>query len=137
MIFVDTSAWYAGMIASDPHHSAASALLASLPAGRLVTSDYVLDEALTLFKVRGASRIGVALGQRILAGDACRLERISDDDLREAFRVFAQFSDKGWSFTDCTSLVLIRRLGISKAMAFDAHFEQFGALEVLPLRSPS
>jgi uncharacterized protein len=134
VIFVDTRAWFAAAVASDRHHALASAFLASVPPGRLLTSDFVLDEALTLFKVRGANSYGVALGRRILEGTACGLERVTDGDLQAAFQVFSRFSDKGWSFTDCTSIVLMRRLGISQAMAFDAHFEQFGNVQVLPSR---
>jgi len=34
--------------------------------------------------------------------------------------------DKQWSFTDCTSYVVMRQLGIEEAFAFDRHFEQMG-----------
>jgi uncharacterized protein len=46
--------------------------------------------------------------------------------------VFKTFSDKGWSFTDCTSRVLMERLGIAQAFAFDEHFRQFGTVTVVP-----
>ncbi len=42
--------------------------------------------------------------------------------------VFRRYQDKQWSFTDCTSKVLIERLGIAEAFAFDHHFEQFGTV---------
>jgi len=34
--------------------------------------------------------------------------------------------DKRWSFTDCTSFVLMQNLGIRKALTFDANFRQAG-----------
>jgi uncharacterized protein len=52
MIFVDTTVWYAAYVAEDPEHEAASALLAE-PRQRLATTDYVIDELLTLLKARG------------------------------------------------------------------------------------
>lgn len=40
--------------------------------------------------------------------------------------------DKQWSFTDCTSRVVMERLGIQKVFAFDDHFRQFGTVTVVP-----
>ena len=52
MIFVDTGAWYASLVPTDPDHSGAVQWLAtnSFP---LLTTDYVIDETLTLLRVRG------------------------------------------------------------------------------------
>jgi uncharacterized protein len=135
VIFVDTSAWFAAAIESDANHAAAVAFLASTPADRLITSDFVLDETLTLFRMRGALQFGVALGKRVLEGAACVLERVSDADLHAAYLAYVRYADKGWSFTDCASLAMMRRLGVKQAFAFDAHFEQFGGIQMLPMRS--
>ena len=43
-----------------------------------------------------------------------------------------QFDDKQWSFTDCTSRVVIDRLSLPTAFAFDEHFRQFGNVTVVP-----
>lgn len=117
---------------ADPHHPVANDFLLRAPAGRLVTSDYVLDETLTLFQARGAAALGVTLTGSILRGDVCRLERVGEADFAAAFATFAQFRDKGWSFTDCTSYVLMQRLGIREAFSFDRHFAQFGIVQVVP-----
>jgi predicted nucleic acid-binding protein len=58
MIFVDTGAWYALAIASDPDHKAAKSFVASITEP-LVTSDYIVDELLTLFTVRGQKQRGI------------------------------------------------------------------------------
>ena len=49
-----------------------------------------------------------------------------------AWQVFRRFSDKEWSFTDCTSKVVMDRLGITTAFTFDHHFRQFGAVTLVP-----
>jgi predicted nucleic acid-binding protein len=41
-------------------------------------------------------------------------------------RYFSLVSDKDFSFTDCTSFVLMKKLRIEKAFAFDDHFVQTG-----------
>ncbi|WP_216819169.1 type II toxin-antitoxin system VapC family toxin [Thiohalocapsa sp. ML1] len=55
------------------------------------------------------------------------------EDVEQAWKSFRRFSDKGWSFTDCTSRVIMERLGITTAFAFDEHFRQFGIGVVVPL----
>jgi hypothetical protein len=51
-IFVDTGAWYAISVPSDPDQVVARALMQS-NRERLMTSDYIYDELLTLFRARG------------------------------------------------------------------------------------
>jgi len=43
-------------------------------------------------------------------------------------------ADKSYSFTDCTSFVLVRREKIATAVALDNHFSQEGFI-VAPARS--
>jgi hypothetical protein len=54
------------------------------------------------------------------------------DEIIEAWRQFREFRDKDWSFTDISSKVVMERLSIRKAFAFDRHFRQFGSFEVIP-----
>jgi predicted nucleic acid-binding protein len=51
-VFVDTGAWFAASVPSDRDHAAAAAFMRS-NTDRLVTSDYIYDELLTLFRSRG------------------------------------------------------------------------------------
>ena len=52
--------------------------------------------------------------------------------IETAWDIFQKYADKEWSFTDCTSKVVMERLQISKAFAFDQHFRQFGNVVVVP-----
>ena len=131
MIFVDTGAWFALVVPTDPDHEAA---VAWFDGNRdpVLTSDYVVDETLTLLRVRGERRRAVALGRRFFAGQIARVHHLSEADVMGAWEIFERFSDKDWSFTDCTSKLLIERLGIARAFAFDGHFRQFGSVTVCP-----
>ncbi len=51
-VFVDTGAWFARFVPTDPDHSAAKSWLDS-STRPLITTDYVLDELLTLLRIRG------------------------------------------------------------------------------------
>ncbi|HEX9987631.1 MAG TPA: hypothetical protein VGE45_04035, partial [Chloroflexia bacterium] len=55
-----------------------------------------------------------------------------EEDILTAWQVFRTYADKEWSFTDCTSKVVIEKLGITHAFAFDQHFRQFGTVAVVP-----
>jgi hypothetical protein len=73
----------------------------------LVTSDYVLGELLTLLKLRENYGVAVAAGEALLQQRVARTEHITADDIARAWEIFQQYHDKDWSFTDCTSKVVI------------------------------
>lgn len=134
MIFVDTSAWAALAIKQDKNHSVAKSW-ANSNASTLVTTDYIIDETLTLLLNRGSHQHAVQFGNSIFANGLAELVTVSEADFNNAWNVFQQFEDKSWSFTDCVSRVVIERLEVTEAFAFDRHFHQFGNLSVLPLDS--
>ena len=98
---------------------------------RLITSDYIYDELLTLFRSRGHAGRAKDWVDQVRQG-RWEIIRVTDSDLLNATEVFFDFADKEWSFTDCTSRVVVERLGIGRAFAFDDHFRQFGTVTVVP-----
>ncbi len=131
MIFVDTGAWFAASIPRSAHHAAALSWMRDRP-DTLVTSDYVIDETLTLMRSRNEPCQAIQFGRQIFSGKLCAIEYLTKDDIQRSWQVFEHYADKGWSFTDCTSKVLMERLGIKTAFAFDQHFRQFGSVDVVP-----
>ncbi|MEX2308649.1 MAG: type II toxin-antitoxin system VapC family toxin [Pirellulales bacterium] len=131
MIFVDTSAWFAFHSVRDVNHAAAAQAMNSF-SEPLVTTDYVVDETLTLFRARGEHRLALTFGRRVIDGGSAKIVAVSNLDFADAWEVFQRFADKEWSFTDCTSQVVMQRLHIQRAFAFDDHFHQFGTVTVLP-----
>jgi uncharacterized protein len=131
MIFVDSGAWYASLIPLDPDHAAAQAWLRQNNEP-LLTTDFIMDETLTLLRARGQNQKASKLGSAFLDGSAATLYCIAMDDLYEAMEVFQRFADKEWSFTDCTSKVVIEKLELATAFSFDHHFRQFGTVQVVP-----
>lgn len=131
MIFVDTSGWFAWAVPKDTSHRAAVEWF-EVNSELLCTSDYVVDETLTLLRARGEAERALSMAESYFSGEIATLHYLTEADILEAWRVFVRFSDKEWSFTDCTSKVLMERLGIAQAFAFDEHFRQFGTLTVFP-----
>lgn len=97
----------------------------------LVTTDYVLDETLTLLRLRlglGAARDWwerVSQSPRVFIADI-------DAELRsKALDWFFRFEDKDFSFTDCASFAFMRREKIREALTTDRYFRQAGFEAVL------
>lgn len=124
-IFVDTGAWYAYINAKDPDHFKVREFLDSFEE-KLVTSSYIFDEIITLVLARLGHQKAVKVGEVLLNPKVVELVRVGAADEWSAWQLFQQRSDKMYSFTDCTSFVLMRRLKLAKALTLDEHFAQEG-----------
>ncbi len=131
MIFVDTGAWFASMVRGDANHPVAAAWLAQNQEP-LVTTDDILSETITLLVMRGQRRVAESFGTTIFSGTLAQLHTVTPDEVQAAWNVFLRFQDKQWSFVDCTSKVVMEKLGIQTAFSFDHHFRQFGSVRVVP-----
>lgn len=123
--FVDAGALVGLVNRSDEWHDAVREALGSFR-GRLLTSTYVFDEAVTRCLYHAHHAVAVALGRRLLSGELADLRRIDAADERAAWELFERRPDERYSFTDCTSFVLMRRLGIETAYSVDGDFDQEG-----------
>jgi predicted nucleic acid-binding protein len=131
MLFVDTSAWFAYFYPLDSEHNRIKDCFRQA-AGPLVTSDYCVDETLTLLLARGEHRRALDAGRAFFEGNLARLEFVTKSRIERAWIVFQQRAGAGWSFTDCTSKIVIDDLGIRAAATLDDHFSQFGRILVVP-----
>ena len=131
MIFVDTGAWFAMAVPSDQDH-AIIAQCFSQSTESLLTTDYVIDETLTLLRARGYDQRALALGAEFFNGSIAEIHYLSEADVRAAWEIFRQYGDKKWSFTDCSSKIVIEQQQITRAISLDHHFRQFGNLYVMP-----
>lgn len=92
----------------------------------------MVDETLTLFKARGEYARALQIGERFFNGSLSSVYDLNSEDIAETWEAFKGFSDKEWSFTDCSSKVVMEKLGIIRAFAFDIHFKQFETIVVVP-----
>ena len=129
MIFIDTSAWYALEVEDDVNHVAACKFLSNLASGKhgvSITTDYVLDEALTLLRSRRDLASATTFIDKIKKSKSVRVFWIDEGLFEKALVIFQKSDHKSWSFTDCTSFALMRELSISEAFTFDGHFREAG-----------
>jgi predicted nucleic acid-binding protein len=107
-----------------------------LEAGRLlVTTDFVVDETLTLIRCRLGLAAANTWWQQIDGSARVRWERVENDRFERARNLFFQYRDKGLSFTDCTSFAVMRELRPTTVITTDGHFRQAG-FDVLPATRP-
>ena len=48
-----------------------------------------------------------------------------------AISILREHQDKTYSFCDALSFMVMERLGVTEAMAFDRHFREYGKLTIL------
>jgi predicted nucleic acid-binding protein len=124
-IFVDTGAWYALVDRQDPDHVAVYACLQRYQ-GRLLTSNFVLDETITLLRYRLGWPIAHTVGEQLRSGNTAQIVRITPTDEDTAWHIFTRYKDESFSFTDCSSFALMERLKLHAAVAIDSDFKKYG-----------
>lgn len=125
--FVDTSALYALLDADDQVHEPAKETWNSLldvEDESLISTNYVLLETFALVQTRLGMEAAQALSDHLLP--VIRPIWISEDDHREAVQALLAASRRGLSLTDCSSFVVMRRLGLRSVFAFDDDFADQG-----------
>lgn len=129
-IFVDTSAFAALADSSDDNHVRAVEFNKTASGVRLITTNYVLDELHTLLLLHAGYRKTVQFKNKLdllIDREVLTLIWVSEAIAAQSWQIFEQFNvDKQWSFTDCTSYVVMRNSGITEAFTFDHHFSQMG-----------
>lgn len=122
--FVDTSGFYALADRSDRHHLAARSALSRRAGSEWITTDHVVVETWLLVRARLGYRPALRFWDDLAAGLAT-VAGISSADLGHARAIAGAWRDQEFSFVDCTSFAFVERLGLTQAVAFDAHFRIF------------
>jgi predicted nucleic acid-binding protein len=128
VVLVDTSAFYALQdTEAKGEHEAARAAAEELEAegALLLTTDYVLDESYTLLRSVLGQRVAVRFGRELRQG-GIEVIQVDSRIQEDGWRIFERYADKDFSFTDCTSFVVMGLGRIPRAFTLDRHFEQYG-----------
>lgn len=127
-LFVDTAGWIACADGADPaHRRACAARDRAIEEGQpMVTTDFVVDETLTLLRLRLGVAAAEAWWHLVDRSARLRWERISVERFERARGVFFRYRDKAFSFTDCTSFAVMQELKLTSALTTDRHFRQMG-----------
>ena len=132
LVFIDTWGWLALGHRRDARHREINALYKELRYGGvyIYTTDYVFDEVMTLLFRREAFEEAVRFMEgifRVVEAGQLIVERITSDRFASAWRLRKRLQDKPKvSFTDLTSMIVMKERGIKDALTEDEHFIQVG-----------
>jgi len=134
MVFADTFFWLALARPRDPRHVAVVKWEAAHPTTRIVTTDEVLVEFLNALS--GTGPLG-----RAYAVDTVNDLRSDPDvevlpqtraDFDAALALYESRPDKGYSLTDCRSMLAMKGRAIADVLSNDRHFAQEGFTVLFP-----
>jgi len=135
-VFIDTSGLYALVDKNDAHHTVARDVVVSLArqGRKLVVTDHVVGETVTLAKARSGSRVALRVLDLLEQSVGVRLEWIDSTRFDATKAYFRKHAAHDYSFTDCASFVVMRELRMREAVTTDGHFREAGFEPLLPIR---
>ena len=128
LTFIDTSGWYSLFVRTDKYHNSSLGVIKKLQKdySTFITTDYILDETFTLFKARMIAMQSAKLFEFVESSSFIRLEWISHERFLAAQNFYQKQIDHSYSFTDCTSFVLMKELRMDNVLTQDKHFREAG-----------
>ena len=128
MIFADTFYWVALLNPKDQWHRQAKEIQRKFDGVRFVTTETVLIELLNFFSEYGAEmrQTVVDTARDILVDLDIEYISHSPDIFLDALEFYEKRLDKGYSLTDCISMLTMKNLAVQKILTHDNHFEQEG-----------
>ena len=123
-IFFDSGAFFAILDINDKNHDKAAELNKKIEREGYftITTNFVVAEAHALI----LSNLGANVAREWLRSVSIPIWQVAKSEEEEAKEIIFRFKDKAYTLTDAISFVVMRKLGIRKAFAFDRHFQQFG-----------
>ena len=131
-LFIDTWGWLKVLGRRESRHQEVKAYFDEFlgTGGVACTTDYVLDETVTLLFSRMPSEVALQQYRTIeTARDAGFLviDWITPERFERTMDLRARYDDKpGISFTDLSSMVVMQERGLRDVLTGDAHFQHVG-----------
>jgi hypothetical protein len=127
-VFIDTSAFVAYFYSKDQNHFKAKQILEKIREKKtiMVTTDYIFDECITGILSNVGHRYALRAGEFILNSKIIEMVWLDESMKLKAWEYFKKHADKKYSFTDCTSFVLMKEMKINDFFAFDGDFIKAG-----------
>ncbi len=133
MILLDTSFVVAYYNTADNNHNKAVEIMNSLTAGGygdIFITDYIFDEIATVAFVRLKN-----LNKTIEIGEAvnslAKIDYIGKDVFEDTWKLFKGQTATKFSFTDCSTLSMMKKNGIKNIATFDEDFKKAKEINVV------
>jgi predicted nucleic acid-binding protein len=137
VIFIDTSFFMAVYSVRDERHGKAMECLADFktwrrPADLFLTTNHVIFETITLARSKSGYSLAVTAGEELMSGRMARIHHATMEEERAAFEYLKKYRDKDYSPVDCLSFVIMEKMGITEALAFDSDFSHRFIVRPMP-----
>ncbi len=130
-VFADTSFWVAIINPTDQLHAKAREVRRRLAGSRFITSEMVLIEALNYFASLRSRPLAAATVRDVVEDQNIEVVPATHNSFLDGLALYEARPDKGYSLTDCISMLMMRERRISEALTNDHHFEQEGFIILL------
>ena len=132
-LFADTSYWIALTNSFDQYHVKAVEVSSALGNCRLFATEAVLTEFLNALADKGplVRAAAVETVETILKNSQVTVIPHSRRTFSRSLAFYKARPDKGYSLTDCGSMLLMRERRLREALTTDRHFEQEGFIALL------
>jgi uncharacterized protein len=132
-VFVDTSYWIAILDPKDDRHLRAKQVSIELGNYYSVTSEMVLTEFLNYFSAQGLQfrQLAIAVTDQLCADSRVEIVSQTTEQFAQARQFYRQRLDKGYSLTDCASMLIMQDKKIQDVLTHDHHFQQAGFCALL------
>jgi predicted nucleic acid-binding protein len=130
MIFLDSSVIIAYKIKNDVNHAKAVKIIKRISeCDRVIVSEYVFAEVVTVLSLKENLKTAVNVGKGLR--NAKEVEILEVGNLfEEAWKIFRE-KGKCLSFVDCSSIAIMKNMGITRIATFDKDFKQIKNIAVI------
>ena len=127
-VFADTLYWVAVLNPIDQWHRQATETRKLLGDIKIVTTETVLIEVLNYFSEYGSQtrKLAVDAVRTIMIDEEIEYFSHSPETFLDALDFYEKRLDKGYSLTDCVSMLMMKNLDVREILTHDNHFEQEG-----------
>lgn len=131
-VLIDTYGWIALLDPREARHQEVKNCYQQLKNKKavIITTDYILDETITLLYRRLPAEVAqdaLASLEKAVKKELLQLEWINSEHFTEALALRKKLIDKpNISFTDLTSMIVIKEMNINYILTDDHHFLQVG-----------
>ena len=127
-IFIDTQYLIALADKSSDLHQRAKDVSQRLGVFSMITSEMVLTELLNYFSERGDyfRQMAISIVNTLRNDPNTEIVPQTPELFENALSLYQQRMDKGYSLTDCASMLIMRERGLVDVLTYDKHFKQEG-----------
>ena len=128
-VFADTFYWIALINKSDSWYQRVKSYSVNLENIEIITTEEVLTETINFFASFPAPMRAVyQLVVQIIQDHNIQVIPQTHESFIASLELFQQRFDKGYSLTDCISMITMKNLNIMEILTHDKHFTQEGFL---------